>query len=131
MGTFSVPFQVGDLAGQRFAQVEALVDTGSSDTSVPENVLADLGIEPIGEHPYRLADERIVRYPVGQARVRLDGQDLVVLDGQDLVVLVVFIPQGTMPLLGATTLETFGLGVDPKGKQLIPVPGLMKRESSI
>jgi clan AA aspartic protease len=123
MGTFSVPFQVGDLAGQRFAQVEALVDTGSSDTSVPENVLADLGIEPIGERPYRLADERIVRYPVGQARVRLDGQDLVVL--------VVFIPQRTMPLLGATTLETFGLGVDPKGKQLIPVPGLMKRESSI
>ena len=118
MGTSSVSIQIGDLTGQRFVPVEALVDTGSSDTSIPQNVLAGLDITPVGERPYRLADERIVRYPVGQARVRLDGQDLVVL--------VVFTPESAMPLLGATTLETFGLGVDPKGKQLIPVPGLMK-----
>jgi clan AA aspartic protease len=118
MGTFSVSIQIGDLTGQRFVPVEALVDTGSSDTAIPQNVLAELGITPVGERPYRLADERIVEYPVGQARVRLDGQDLVVL--------VVFTPERTMPLLGATTLETFGLGVDPKGKRLIPVPGLMK-----
>ena len=118
MGTFSVSIQVGDLNAQRFVPVEALVDTGSSDSSIPENVLAELGISPVGERPYRLADERVVDYPVGQARVRLDGQDLVVL--------VVFLPEGTMPLLGATTLETFGLGVDPKGKQLVPVPDLMK-----
>ena len=118
MGTFSVSIQIGELTGQRFVPVEALVDTGSSDTSIPRNVLADLGIAPVGERPYRLADERIVEYPVGQARVRLDGQDLVVL--------VVFLPEGTMPLVGATTLETFGLGVDPKGKQLVPVPGLLK-----
>lgn len=118
MGTFSVSIQVGDLAGQRFLPVEALVDTGSSDTSIPRNVLAELGIEPVEERPYTLADERIVLYPVGQARI--------LLDGRDLVVLVVFIPEGTMPLLGASTLETFSLGVDPKGKQLVPVPGLMK-----
>ena len=118
MGTFSVPLQVGDLNGQRFVPVEALVDTGSSDTSILQDVLEELGIVPVGERPYRLADERIVEYPVGQARVQLDGQDLVVL--------VVFIPEGSMPLLGATTLETFGLGVDPKGNQLLPVPGLMK-----
>lgn len=118
MGTFSVSIQIGDLTGQRFVPVEALVDTGSSDTSIPQNVLSELGILPVGERPYRLADERIVEYPVSQARVRLDGQDLVVL--------VVFTPEDTMPLLGATTLETFGLGVDPKGKCLIPVPGLMK-----
>jgi clan AA aspartic protease len=118
MGTFSVAFQIGDLAGQRFVPVEALVDTGSSDTSVPENVLKELGITPVGERPYRLADERIVTYPVGQARIRLDGQDLVVL--------VVFLPEGIPARLGGTTLAMFGLGVDPSGKQLIPVPGLIK-----
>ena len=118
MGTFSAAIQVGELSGQRFVALDALVDTGSSDTSIPQNVLVELGIEPVGVRPYRLADERIVEYPVGQARVRLDGQDLVVL--------VVFLPEGTTPLLGATTLETFGLGVAPKGKRLIPVPGLMK-----
>ena len=108
---------MGDLAGRQFADVEAL-DTGSSDTAIPGGTLAALGIEPVGERPYRLADETLVQYQVGQALVRLEGEDLVVL--------VVFLPQSATPLLGATTLETFGLGVDPKGKRLIRVPGLLK-----
>ena len=46
---------------------------------------------------FRLADERLVEYPVGSRffRVRLDGDEFIVL--------VVFAPEGTMPLLGATT----------------------------
>jgi hypothetical protein len=30
------------------------------------------------------------------------------------------------PILGAITLEEFGLGVDPVGHRLIRVPGLLK-----
>ena len=118
MGTFGVAIQVGNLYGQQFTDVEALVDTGASDTTLPESVLEQLGIQPISRRSFRLADERLVEYPVGQARLRLDGDEFIVL--------VVFTPDGTMPLLGATTLETFSLGVDPKGKRLIPVPGLLK-----
>ena len=118
MGTFSVAVQVGDLVGRQFVEVEALVDTGASDTTLPEDILAPLGIQPIARRSFRLADERLVEYPVGQARLRLDGDEFIVL--------VVFAPEGTMPLLGATTLETFSLGVDPKGQRLIPVPGLLK-----
>ena len=121
MGTFSVAIQVGSLAGDRFQPVEALVDTGSSDTAIPANVLRDLGVTSTGRRRFRLADESLVTYPIGQARVRLLGQNLVVL--------VVFTPEGTMPLLGATTLETFGLAADPAGRQLMEVPGLMKRTS--
>ena len=121
MGTFSVEIEVGSLGGEQFRQVEALVDTGSSDTAIPEDVLNDLGVTPSGTRRFRLADESLVTYPVGQARVRLLGQNLVVL--------VVFTPEGTMPLFGATSLETFGLAVDPIGRELLEVPGLMKRTS--
>ena len=79
MGTFTVPLQVGDLLGQRFINVEALVDTGASDSVFPANTLAGLGIEPVARRTFRLADERTVDYQVGQARIRLAGEDLVVL----------------------------------------------------
>ena len=46
MGTFSVTIQVGDLAGQNFVDQEALVDTGSSDTVLPRDLLEGLGITP-------------------------------------------------------------------------------------
>ena len=117
MGTFTVPLQVGDLSGRLFIEVEALVDTWASDSVFPASTLSGLGIQPVARRTFRLADERTVDYQVGQARIRLEGEDLVVL--------VVFAPEGTMPLLGATTSETFGLGVDPKGERLIPVPGLL------
>ena len=118
MGTFSVAVQVGDIAGRRFVEVQALVDTGASDTALPKDILAQLGVQPMASRSFRLADERLVEYPVGQARLRLDDDEFIVL--------VVFAPEGTSPLLGATTLETFSLGVDPKGRRLIPVPGLLK-----
>ena len=40
MGTFTVPIQLGDLAGQRFIDIEALVDTEATYTSIPETTLA-------------------------------------------------------------------------------------------
>lgn len=117
-GTFSVPIEVGDLPGRRFVEVSALVDTGASDTVLPQDMLARLGVAPVVRRPFRLADERIAEYSVGQARIRLHGEEFIVL--------VVFAPEGTTPLLGATTLETFSLGVDPKAQRLMPVPGLLK-----
>ena len=118
MGTFSVPIQVGDPSGQQFIDVEALVDTGASDTVLPRDTLTRLGIQRMDRFTYRLADERVVEYEVGEARVRIDGRERTTQ--------VVFGPEGVTPLLGATTLELFHLGVDPIGQRLIPVPGLLK-----
>ena len=119
MGTFTVPLQVGDLAGQRFIEVEALVDTGATYTSVPGSLLNQLGIEVTERRHFELADERLVEYGIGQARLRLDGRELIVV--------VVFVPDASTPLVGATTLELFGLGVDPVKRQLVPVNALLKR----
>ena len=74
MGTFTVPIQVGDLAGQNFVSMEALVDTGSTYTVLPKEVLDQLGIEPEGQRSFELADDRLVEYSIGYARMRL-GED--------------------------------------------------------
>ena len=69
--------------------------------------------------PYRVADETIVEYDVGEARVRLDGRERTTQ--------VVFGPEGVTPLLGATTLQLFHLGVEPLQEQLVPLRGLLKQ----
>ena len=118
MGTFSVPIEVGDILGARFVGVDAVVDTGSTYTCLPGSVLSGLGIAVSERRPFELADDRIVQYDIGDARLRLDGREHFVV--------VVFGPEGSSPLLGATTLELFGLGVDPVARRLILVTGLMK-----
>jgi clan AA aspartic protease len=119
LGTFSVQIQVGDLAGMRPVQVEALVDTGASDTVLPQDLLRELGITTLDQFTYSLADGRIVEYDVGDARLRLEGRERTTQ--------VVFGPEGVTPLLGTTTLQVFHLEVDPIAERLVPVQGLLKR----
>jgi clan AA aspartic protease len=117
MGTFRVPIYVGNLDRQRFVKLEALVDTGSSHTVLPRTLLNSLKITPLRRIPFELADGRTIEYEIGQAALRLDGAEMVVV--------VVFGEADATPLLGATTLEVFNLGVDPLGQRLIPVRGRM------
>lgn len=118
MGIFSIPLQVGDLMGERWIEAEAQVDTGSTYSMFPADVLTRLGVEPVERRPFQLADDSIVEYEVGEARIRLDGHERTVP--------VVFGPGGVTPLLGATALEIFLLAVDPIRRRLVPVPGLLR-----
>ena len=117
MGTFSVNIAVGDPQGQRYTAVEALVDTGSSYSALPASFLQRLGVSPHERRLFELADGRMVERDVGETRVRIDGRTATVP--------VVFADEGTQALLGAVTLEIFGLGVDPVRRRLVPVPGLL------
>ena len=118
MGTFNVSIQIGDLAGQQFVEVQALVDTGSTYTVLSKELLEQLGINQEGQRSFELGDDRLVEYPIGYARMRL-GED-------QTIVLVVFGPEGVSPLLGATALEHLSLAVDPIHQKPIPVPALLK-----
>ncbi len=118
MGTFTVVLQASDLERRQTIEIEALVDTGATYTAFPSDLLARLGVEKEDTRSFELADNQIVEYPVGQARIGLEGRELIML--------VVFAPEDSAPLLGATTLETFGLGVDPVGQKLVPVNALLK-----
>ena len=118
MGTFSVTVELGTSSAGEFTQFEALVDTGATYTVLPEDALVRLGVQAIETVSFQLADDRIVEYQVGEARIRLDGRERTTL--------VVFGPEGAGPLLGATTLQLFNLAVDPTRERLVPVPALLK-----
>ena len=116
MGTFTLPIQVGDLAGQQFVDLEALVDTGATYTSIPGSTLDRLGIEIRESRSFELADERIVEYSVGYASIRLEEREIIAM--------VVFAPQGPAPRWGATAVDTAGFGLYPQHMRLMPDPAV-------
>ena len=118
MDAFTVLLAVANLQGEQFTEVESLVDTGATYTSIPEDVWERLGVEVRKKRPFELADDRVVAYSVGYATMQVDGRKVIAL--------VVFEPIRTASLLDATTLETAGLGVDPINQCLIPVPAVVK-----
>ncbi len=118
MGTFYVTIQVADRLRERYVNVDAMVDTGSTYTSLPESLLAELGIEREESDIFELADNRLVEYDMGETRVRLQGRELTVP--------VVFAHDDSTPLVGATTLEILRLGIDPIAERLVPVTAFRK-----
>lgn len=54
--------------------MEATVDTGAAFTTLPGNILRDLGIEPVGKRRFLLADGRRVWNDIGRAWVTIDGK---------------------------------------------------------
>jgi len=117
VGTFRVSIELGDRQGERFDPVEAVVDTGATYTWIPRDRLERLGIHPDEERLFVLADGRQVTYPGAWVRVRLDGRSQPTI--------AVFGDPGTHALLGAFTLEGFGLAADPVNRRLVSVPALL------
>lgn len=115
MGVFSVQAEVGDPSGQRYEPVELTVDSGSTYTTMPASVLRHFGVSPVRKQRLVLAGGRTVEGDVGQTWLRLEGQTQMTV--------VAFTEEGTPPLLGAVTLEEFGLGVDPVAGKLVPATG--------
>ena len=116
MGTFNVTLEIADRFRERYASLDALVDTGATYTSLPESLLDGLGIPREETRRFRIADNIVVEYPMGETRVRLEGCELTVP--------VIFAPDDALPLVGMTTLEILGLGVDPVDQKLVSVVAL-------
>jgi clan AA aspartic protease len=117
MATFRVTIEIGPMDQSRFEQIEALVDTGATYTVVPRDVLERLGITPQFRRRFRLADGRVVELNMAVVAIRLEGQTLPTI--------CVFGEEGMDALLGAVTLEEFGLGVDPVNQRLVPIELLL------
>ena len=111
MGLFWQSIKVGNQQGGDMVEVEALVDTGALDTMIPAPLLDELGVQVLTSYSYILADGRMAQLPYGQAAIEIDGVTRICS--------VVFGP-GDEVLLGATTLETFKLLVDPNDETLLP-----------
>lgn len=123
MGTFTYQIEVISADGSRSEMVDATVDTGSTYTCLPADLLGRLGIEPRWRIQSELADGSIVEDPVGEARVRVEGIERSTI--------VVFVGDGAPALLGAYTLEGALLVVDPVRQRLAPTHALRYRRGSV
>jgi clan AA aspartic protease len=112
MGIFRQEIVVVNPNSQNSVELSALVDTGSTYTWIPEDTLRDLGVQPTFKRSLKLA--------TGQVIERDATQIIVVLNGEGIFTICIFGDPGSEPLLGALTLESFSLGVDPINKKLIP-----------
>ena len=113
VGLFHVDLEVLAAGGGASERQTVLVDTGASYLSLPANVLDRLGYRPVGSQRVVFATGETAVWPVTEARVRLGGRERTVL--------AFLADEGAPRLLGVQTLETFGLGVDPLGRRLVPV----------
>jgi predicted aspartyl protease len=120
MGMFQVRVVVQNpFEASRSFEESFWVDTGAIYSFVPEDRLHDIGLEPIRTRELVLADGRRDRRLLGEAR--LSVADL----GETLTCPVVFGPPGSLYLLGATTLEIFGVDVDPVARRLKPISAVI------
>jgi aspartyl protease family protein len=114
MGTFNVDVTVANLNDPtRHRQVSVMVDTGATYTTLPREIVDDLGCRPIGSRHVVLANGREEEWPITYVWFTVDGHE-----GPTFSLIG---PPGGPALLGAVTLEEFALGVDPVAKRLIPV----------
>src|SRR6266513_2589203 len=119
VGDLRVSVQIARAKGERVEPLRALVDTGSTFTWIPRDVLERLGVSPEQEWPFELADGHEQRYPVAWVRIKLEER-------HEQPTIVVFAAPGAEPILGVVTLEEYLLAVDPVHHRLIPVSGLAK-----
>ena len=98
---------------RRKATVNFLIDSGAVYSLVPTPTLLKLGVEPHRTVVFSLADGRPIERQVGDAYFEFQGEGAAAP--------VIFGEPGDEPLLGATTLESIGLVLDPFKRRLIPM----------
>ena len=118
MGLTQVDVEIANVSNSnRTERVTLLVDSGAIRSVVPAGLLERLGIEPVAEDSYLLANgDRITRRR-GVALFKLNGR----VGGAD----VIFGEQGDSDLLGALTLEALGLALNPIRRELYELPMLL------
>jgi clan AA aspartic protease len=93
--------------------IEFLIDTGAIYSVVPASVLDALEVARLERQEFTLADGTHAAYDIGEA--------LFILGARARTSQVVFAPEGVTPLLGAFTLESLGLMVNPVTRELLPM----------
>lgn len=118
MGLTVLELEVGNPARPEVTErLEFLIDSGAIYSVVPGSVLEKLGIKPIGEQEFRLADGSKVVRKKGVAIFRYGER----VGGAD----VIFGEPDDSTLLGAFTLEALGLSLDPLRRELKPLPMIL------
>ncbi len=102
--------------------VDFLIDSGAVYSLVPAARLKSMGIRPYRRLSFALADGSIVTRQVGDAYFEYRG------DGGAAP--VIFGEKGDEPLLGATTLQSLGLVLNPFQRELHPMKLVLMQSAS-
>ncbi len=114
MGTFTTKLKVWNPADpSRTAEVEVWVDTGAAYSWISRARLEPLGVQSVRTLRFRTIEGRTVERDLAPVFVSTDGYT-----GGDNVVLA---EPDELEVIGAHTLESLGLTVDPVQKKLVPI----------
>lgn len=121
VGTFRQLVEIADDEAGPFAALDALVDTGATYSLFPRALLGRLGVTAHDRTVFELADGRTIVRELATVVARLDGRTrhILCIVGED----------GAESLLGATTLELFGLAADPVNQRLVPAKLYLMRSA--
>ena len=116
MELFRTAIEVGNPTDGVFVEIEPIVDTGATYSMLPSSLLKEqLGLSPLEDMTFTLADGSRQSYGLGEARFKHEGRERtspVIFGPEDLY------------LLGAVSLQSLGLIADTTHHQLIPSPEL-------
>lgn len=96
-----------------------LVDSGATYTVLTRNVWEELGLKPLGEMEFILADGTVIKRFISETILELPNYG-------ERHTPVVLGEKEDENLLGIVTLEIFGLILDPFKRELRPIRALMK-----
>jgi len=120
MGLTFLEIEVGNPANPEVTKpVDFLIDSGAIYSVVPAPLLEELGIRPLTEEEFRLANGEKIMRKKGIALFKYGDR----IGGAD----VIFGEEGDSVLLGAFTLEALGLSLDPLRRELKPLPMILAR----
>ena len=115
MGLFRAEVEIANPTERDFRRINPVVDTGATYSMLPASLLETLGLSPTEERHFELADGESRSYGLGEIRFKIDDRERTTP--------VIFGPDNVY-LLGAVSLESFGLIADTTQQRLIPSPRL-------
>ena len=113
MGNLAITIGVGDPEGQRFENLEVLVDTRATFSAAPRTLLERLGVPVERSVQSELTDGSVVPVDLGRTIIRLEGKEFPTP--------VIFGEPSEPSLLGAIALQDALLAADPAGRRLTPM----------
>ena len=114
VATFTVKVKVLNPADpSRFAEVEVWADTGAAYSWISKVRLEPLGVQKVRRLQFRTIEGHTIERDLAAVFLSTDG-----FTGGDNVVVA---ESGDLEVLGAHSLESLGLAVDPVHKKLIPL----------
>ena len=118
MGLTTLELEIANVASpERTEKLEFLIDSGAIYSVVPAPVLERLGIKPLAQQEFRLANGEKITRQKGVAVFRYKEK----VGGAD----VIFGEEGDATLLGTFTLEALGLALDPLKRELRDLPMML------